>query len=489
MSQDLIWLFTTPLIMAALIWLCPACRPRTLQAVAVGMSCLPLFILLSHFDSWVGKRILYEWIPALNINFDLSVDTLSLIFLYLTAIVVPISLLAARNTPLHNPKAFYSLVLALQALLIGFFTSRDLILFILFWESMLLPLYFIIAKWGGAQRQAAAFKFIIYMIAGSALMLLAAIALYFAEPGSSGESSFQIDTLHAAAANTPYSSWIAAIFLLAFAVKTPLFPFHAWLPDTYYQAPTTGSILLAALLSKAGIYGILRIGTELFAPQLVAWSPILIGLAISGVFYGGLAAWMQSDFKRLLAYSSLAHVNFVLAGIFAWQNVAYQGAILQAFNHGITITALFLIAGWLEKRLHSTAIKETGGLAKFMPKLCWLSFFFVLSSIALPGTNNFASELLIFFGLFTKHPWITAFFVLNIVLSALYMLRWFRLIYLEESKPQHKNWLDIGTREYLTALPLIALVLLMGIYPQPVLKQIDTLPQVPTTAVQSEPSL
>jgi NADH-quinone oxidoreductase subunit M len=460
----LIWLFITPFFSAIVLLLLPF-SGRVLKQVAVFLSLLPLAMLIGGHANWIGSHVIYSWFPALSIHFHLSVDSLSLIFLYLTAIIVPISVVTVRSET-SNPHFFYALILFVQGLLIGFFTARDLVVFTIFYESMLIPLYFIITIWGGQQRELAGLKFIIYMIAGSTLMVAAVLSLYFV-----GAKSFDIDALRNMPESIPYATAFGAIFLLAFAVKTPLFPFHAWLPDAYYQAPTAGTILLAGLLSKAGIYGILRISMEIFPWLIQRWSPILIGLAIAGVLYGALSAWLQNDFKRLIAYSSFSHVNFILVGLFVWSQASHSGAILQAFNHGITITALFLVADWLQQRIGSTRMGHVSGVATYLPHLCWLTLFFVLSSVALPGTNNFVGELLILFGLFVRNPWLAATLGLSIIFSVAYMLRWMQKIYFEESGPQKDIETDIKLKEWIIALPLILIILFVGIYPAPLLKE------------------
>ncbi len=465
---DLIQLFSIPFISAFIAFIIPFSSRKILKTVAVILSFIPLAFLLVHHAQWIGSTIDYAWLPPLSINFHLSVDALSLLFLYLTALIAPVSLLAVRSSELVHPHTFYGLVLLLQGLLIGFFTARDLAVFTFFWEAMLLPLYFIINIWGGPQRQTASLKFLIYMIAGSALMVAAVLALYLAA------DTFNLDQLAGIASTMPHAAWILGIFLLAFAVKTPLFPFHAWLPDAYYQASTAGTILLAALLSKAGIYGILRIGMELFPDLLKAWSPWLLGLAIFGVLYGGLAAWMQYDYKRLIAYSSFSHVNFILAGLFIWNAPAQSGAILQALNHGITIAALFLVAGWLQERIGSTTIGPIRGVAHFLPLLCWLTLFFVMSNVALPGLNNFVGEVMILFGLFGQNPWLTAVLGLSVILSVVYMLRWMQKVYFEEPTFHQETWIDIKGKELAIALPLAAIITWLGIYPAPVLEHTET---------------
>lgn len=484
--QNLMLLFIVPFIAALVAFSLSFVSSRNLKILSFVMSLAPLFLLIAEHSHWVGSQVEHVWLPALSIEFYLRVDSLSLVFLYLTAIVVPISILAVRSHNLVLPNVFFGLILLLEGLLIGFFTARDLAIFVLFFEAMLLPLYFIINLWGGPQRQTASLEFLIYMIAGSALMIAAVLFLYFAATSINGTGTFNMDALAKVSSAAPHAAWLGAIFALAFAVKTPLFPFHAWLPDAYYQAPTAGTILLSALLSKAGIYGFLRIGMELFPTLLREWSPLLLGLAIAGVFYGGLAAWMQNDFKRLIAYSSFSHVNFVLVGVFIWNQTAHTGAILQALNHGLTITALFLVSGWLEERIGTTKINQISGMAKFLPNLCWLTLFFVLATIALPGTNNFVGELLILFGLFGQHPWLTAFLGLTIILSVMYMLRWMQKVYFEAPTFFQESWIDIKGKELVIALPLVVLILWIGIYPSPVLKQIQPATEKITTISTTE---
>lgn len=465
---NLMMLFIFPLIVSALMVALSGVSGKSLKRLAILLSLIPLFYLLYHHQEWIGSSVQYAWLPQLSIEFFLKIDSLSLVFLYLSAIVIPVSLFAVRSSTLPSPNVFYGFVFLLEGLLIGFFTARDLVVFTIFWEAMLLPLYFIINLWGGPLRQMASLKFLIYMIAGSVLMIAAVLALYFANDSR----TFNIDELIKTSTGVAYLPFICAAFLLAFAVKTPLFPFHAWLPDAYCEAPAGGTILLSAILSKAGVYGFLRIGMELFPSYMHEWSPLFLGLAVTGVFYGGLAAWMQKDYKRLIAYSSFSHVNFILAGLFVWSQTAQSGAILQAFNHSITISALFLVSYWLQQRIGTTTIGEAKGVAKYMPKLCWLTLFFVLSSVALPGTNNFVGELMILFGLFGENPWLAAFLTLSVILSVIYMLRWMQKVYFEKPSPLSDLLIDIKTKELLIALPLVAIILWVGIYPAPLLKAI-----------------
>ena len=469
--SKLFWLLILPFIASGITFLFPSSSERMLKRAAFAMSTLPLLLLLFFgIDQWIGEEIHVPWISTLSIEFYLKIDSLSLLFLLLTGLIVPISILVASNKELASPKGFYGLILLLQGLLIGFFTSRDLVLFTICWEAMLFPLYFLMTLSGGENRFAAALKFIVYMIVGSSLMVAAVLALYL-ESIAQGKGTFNLDQLSEIASHFSYAPWICGVFLFAFAVKTPLFPFHGWLPDVYCEASTTGTILLSALLSKAGIYGFFRVGFPLFSDQIHAWSPLFLGLSITGVLYGGLCAWVQNDYKRLIAYSSFSHVNFILAGVFVWTLASHEGAILQAMNHGITIAALFMVAGWLKERLQSTNMGPFSGIITYYPHLCWLTMIFVLASVALPGTNNFIGELLILFGLFEYHQFLTAVLGLTVILSVMYMLRWMQLMIFGPPNNEVLGKLsDIQIKEWGIALPLIVLIFWIGLYPNPVLR-------------------
>lgn len=469
----LIWLFLIPFASSLLVFLFPKFLKGYEKAFAFLLSLIPLLLLLFSPERWDGAEIDYAWIPALSVKFHLGLDRYSLIFLYLTAIIIPVSILSYSSKADYHTNAFFSLVLLLQGLLIGFFSARDLVVFMIFWEAMILPLYFIISYWGGIKRGKIALKFLLYMVAGSSLMVAGVLAVYFFAPSANGSSPFDFYSITTAVDSQPQAVWILAIFLLAFCVKTPLFPFHAWLADTYTAAPTAGTILLSAILSKAGIYGILRFGTDLFPETIKLFAPYVLLLAIIGVFYGAFAAWMLQDFKRLIAYSSFSHVNFILAGLFVFSGTAEEGAILQAINHSITIAALFLAAGWLEERLGSTEIGVAGGLCKYMPKLCWFTLVFVLSAIALPGTNSFVGEILILFGLFGAKPILGAILALSVIVSAIYMLRFMQKVYFETPVKARPGFYDLKPQEYITALMFAGAIFWIGLYPSFFLKQIE----------------
>lgn len=444
----MIWLFVIPLVGSIVTFF------MRNKALTIAISLIPLILLAKGVED-----VHYAWFPPLSIEFALKTDPLSLVFLVLTLLVIPISLVVAKpNT--------YSLILLLEGLLIGFFTSRDLVFFTIFWEAMLLPLYFLINLGNKPDKQFASLQFILYMLAGSILMVAALLFIYLE---AKTFNFYQLERF-------PEVPWIFAIFALAFAVKTPLFPFHAWLPDAYDQAPTSGTILLSALLSKAGIYGFLRIGLELFPKTFALYQPPLLILAIIGALYGGMAAYKQNNFKRLFAYSSFSHVNFILAGVFALNEAGKVGAIVQAFNHGVIITGLFLVSGWLEMRLNSTSIFSAGGLAKFFPKLTWLTFTFILASIALPGTSGFIGELLILFGIFIQSFWSAAFLTLSVIISVVYMLRFMQTVYFQTPHLIPLNQNDISKRNLLISLPLLLLIFWIGIYPSPLISLLSKEP-------------
>lgn len=427
---------------------------KNVKTLSFILSLIPLGLLLYGWTSWEGTFFTAPFFNPLSIHLKLGVDALSLLFLFLTAIVVPYAIAAAKEV---SP-AYYILTFLLEGLLIGLFMAKDLALFTFFWEASLIPLYFILALFGGSKRNEAATTFILYMIAGSTLMIAAILSLYFAT------GTFDISELTKQAATSPYAHLICFIFLLAFAVKTPLFPFHAWLPEAYFQAPTGGSILFAGLLSKAGIYGLFRISAAFFPDIMKEWSFPLIFLSVAGVLYGAFAAWGQSDYKKLIAYSSFSHVNFILVGFFTFSSIAHEGALLQTFNHGILITALFLLAGWLSVRIQTTSLSSYQGLSRFFPKLCWITFTFVMASAALPGTNQFVGEIIILYDLFLKSPWMAALLATSVVLSIVYLLKWIQSVYFGKPSPLTSHF-DLSSKEVLLVAPLLLFVFWIGIYP------------------------
>lgn len=453
-------LLLIPFACAILAW----CLLNLNRYTASLLGAIPLLLLLLG----VQNSLDLSWIPSLNIQFSLRVDGISRLFIYLTAIIIPLVLFTSSDE--EQAPRFFGTVFLLQGLLFGFFLASDLVLFTVFWEAMLLPLFYLLLMFGSVDRQKAAMRFLVYMLAGSCLLVAGVISLYFnADP-----HTFALEGLRAQAGT--YAPWIFFVFLVAFAVKTPLFPFHAWLPDAYTQASTSGTILLSALLSKAGIYGIYRIGLGLFPDQMLAYSIPLTVIAIVGVLYGGFLAWSQEDYKRLIAYSSFSHVNFILAGLFAWSAVAHQGALLQVFNHGVTITALFLIVHYVHERIHSSHLSAGGGITSLLPKLGWTALFFMLASVALPGTGNFVGEVLILFGLFGQSGRLAAFLGLSLILGAAYMLRFHHRLFFGSVNPHMPAMQDLQWNEWVPLWILVFFVLWVGLHPAPLFQWMEVAP-------------
>jgi NADH-quinone oxidoreductase subunit M len=439
------------------------------RRISFLISLAPFVMLAAGNNGWIGQDYKAAWLPSLHIYFHLAIDPVSYLFLLLTAAIIPLSLLAVQEEGEEASSLFYSLLLLTEAFLAAFFMAKDLLFFVLFWEAMLIPLYFVILRWGAGDRFSTAIRFIIYMATGSFLLIAGVLALYMAS------STLDLGELAHAAPTVAFPGLILFIFLLAFAVKTPLFPFHGWLPDTYTLAPYAGSIVLSALLSKAGIYGVIRIGYGIFPELMHAWSPWLLYFCLGGVLYGGIAAWTQTDFKRLIAYSSLSHVNFILAGLFAFSLPALEGAVLQSVNHGVTVTALFFAADWLQKRIGTTLFSSGGGLALEFPHLTWVVFIFVLSAVALPGTGSFVGEFMILFGLYGQSKVMAALFALTVILTVIYMLYWMQALFFGKPVSLPRTGQDLTAKERAISLPLVVLIWTIGLYPAFLLDPLKTL--------------
>ncbi|MEK7379338.1 MAG: NADH-quinone oxidoreductase subunit M, partial [Candidatus Binatota bacterium] len=357
---------------------------------------------------------------------------------------------------------------------LGAFVALDLFLFYVFWEVMLVPMYFLIGVWGGPRRIYAALKFVLFTMAGSLLMLVAII--YLATRNSQVTQVLTFDLLRIYNLQLPYEEqiWLFLAFALSFAIKVPLFPFHTWLPDAHVEAPTAGSVILAGVLLKLGTYGFLRFAIPLFPEAALAAAPFIIALAVIGIVYGAMVAMMQADLKKLVAYSSVSHLGFVMLGLFAFNLQGIQGAIYQMLNHGLSTGALFLIVGMIYERRHTRMIDDFGGLWKQMP--IFSAFFLVvtLSSIGLPGLNGFVGEFLILLGSFQASPFWTAGAASGVVLGAIYMLWMFRrVIFGPLSRPENQNLKDIGAREIAILIPILILIFFMGIYPRPFLARMQ----------------
>ncbi|MFN2532396.1 MAG: NuoM family protein [Pyrinomonadaceae bacterium] len=410
-----------------------------------------------------------NWIGSIGTRYHVGIDGISLWLVLLTTLLMPIAILSSWTSVKKRQIAYYVFLLILESAMVGVFVSLDLLVFYLFFEASLVPMFFLIGIWGGERRIYAAIKFFIYTSVGSLLMLVGIIALYFIY------NSFDYPTLvqsinEAALGRGAY--WLFLAFAFAFCIKVPLFPLHTWLPDAHTEAPTAGSVILAGVLLKMGTYGLLRFNLGLFPQMSRTFAPWIIALAVIGIIYGALVAMVQPDVKRLVAYSSVSHMGFVVLGLFSFTELGMQGALYQMLNHGVSTGALFLFVGFIYERRHTRLINEFGGLATPMP---WFSTLFViaaLSSIGLPFLNGFVGEFFIMIGTWTStavtHPWIVTMLAgTGVIWAAVYML-WMmqRVVFGKVSNPENDGLLDLNVREFALMAPLIALMVFMGVYPR-----------------------
>jgi NADH-quinone oxidoreductase subunit M len=432
----------------------------------------------------------YPWIPDWGIYYRVGLDGISLFMVLLTTFTMPLAVLGSWNYITEKLRAYYVLLLVLTTGMLGVFISLDLFMFYVFWEIMLIPMYFIIGVWGGPRRLYAAIKFFVYTFVGSLLMLVAILAMYYMVGRGTGVYSFAYDHLLANIGFVAeWALWLFGAFALAFAIKVPMFPFHTWLPDAHVEAPTAGSVILAGILLKMGTYGFLRFALPFFPG--VALNPtvetIVVALAIVGIIYGALVAMVQPDFKKLVAYSSVSHLGFVMLGIWALTLQSIQGAVLIMINHGISTGALFFLAGMLGERRHTREIAAFGGLARVVPAFAVVLTVISLSSIGLPGTNGFVGEFLVLVGSFGRYPVPTAIATTGVIFAAAYLL-WAlqRIIYNKLDNPENENLPDLSKRELLVLGPLLACVVWIGLYPKPFLDRIEASAEALVTTVQEQ---
>jgi NADH-quinone oxidoreductase subunit M len=413
----------------------------------------------------------YTWLPEFGISYHLGVDGISLLLVVLTTFLTPISLLCSWESIERRVAEFCFFMLALEAAIIGVFLALDLFLFYLFWDAMLIPMYFLIGIWGYDRRIYAALKFILYTLAGSVLMLIAILWLAFYHQAVTGVPSFDLVDLAALEIAGGVQTWLFLAFAVAFAIKVPLFPFHTWLPDAHVQAPTAGSVILAGVLLKMGTYGLLRFAFPLFPEAAVAFAPTIALLAVVGIVYGALVAMVQPDLKKLVAYSSVSHLGFVVLGLCAFNVIGVQGAVYQMLAHGISTGGLFLVVGMLSDRRHTRQIAEFGGLKAVMPRLVAAFLLITLASVALPGLNGFVGEFLILIGAFGSTALegakvYTAVAATGVILSAVYMLWMFqRVNYGPMTNDRNRGLRDLSVREWLVIGPVCAMAIVMGVVP------------------------
>ncbi|HEV7373579.1 MAG TPA: NADH-quinone oxidoreductase subunit M [Pyrinomonadaceae bacterium] len=463
-------------------------RETDYRWIALGFSVATFalsLLLLTGDTTGAGFRFVQDvpWINAIGARYHVGVDGISLWLVLLTTLLVPISILSSWTSVKKRTLSYYVFLLVLESAMIGVFVSLDLLLFYLFFEASLVPMFFLIGIWGGERRIYAATKFFIYTAIGSLLMLVGIIALYFIHKTQVGYGTFDYQTLlnsmqtgamHLATLGRA-EFWLFLAFALAFCIKVPLFPFHTWLPDAHTEAPTAGSVILAGVLLKMGTYGLLRFNLALFPIAARYFAPTIITLAIIGIIYGALVAMVQPDVKRLVAYSSVSHMGFVVLGLFSFTEMGMQGALYQMLNHGVSTGALFLFVGMIYERRHTRMISDFGGLATSMP---WFSALFViasLSSIGLPLLNGFIGEFLIMIGTWTSNavtwPWIATMLAgTGVIWAAVYML-WMlqRVVFGRITNPENAKLKDLNARELGLLIPLLLLMLLMGAYPRPFL--------------------
>jgi NADH-quinone oxidoreductase subunit M len=413
-----------------------------------------------------------RWIPSVGIGYHVGVDGISLPLVVLTAVMMPLALLSAWGSITERVKELVVVLLLVESALLGTFVAQDLVLFYVFWEAVLLPMYFLIGLWGGSGRARAAVKFLLYTMAGSALMLVAIIVLYLQSGVQLGARTFDLVALQGMRLDPALEAWLFAAFTLALAIKVPVWPLHTWLPDAHTEAPTAGSVILAAVLLKMGTYGFLRLVMPLFAPSAVRFAPALMALAVVGVLYGGAVAWAQDDVKRLIATSSVSHLGLITLGIFALSVEAVQGSLLQMVNHGISTGGLFLLVGVLYDRTHSRRMDDYGGVASLMPRLAPLALIVVLSSLALPATNGFVGEFLVLLGTYRVAPRYAIPAVGGVILSAAYLLWMYqKVMHGPVAVRQPTAMRDLTLREQLVLWPLVVLIFWIGLYPAPLLRR------------------
>jgi NADH-quinone oxidoreductase subunit M len=430
--------------------------------LAVTVLELLLALPLLGYQSGGGFQFIehHDWVRSWDLAYYLGIDGISLLMVALTVAIMPLCVLCSWRYIHKRVTAFHFCLLFMTSACVGVFTALDFVLFYVFWEAMLIPMYLLIAVWGGPARRYASIKFFLYTLAGSTLLLVALIAFRYAG------GSFSIPELMTKHYPFGFQCWVFLAMALAFAIKVPMFPFHTWLPAAHVEAPTAGSVILAAILLKMGAYGFMRFSLPLTPAASIYFAPMMIAFSLASILYGGAVALGQSDIKKIIAYSSVGHMGFVTLGIFLFNRYGLQGALFQMLNHGITTGALFMMVGAIYERSHSREIQDNLGLGKYLPAYMGFWGLFAFSSFAFPGTNSFVGELLVFLGAFGKKTWIGLVMVPGVALAAAYMLRLTqKMSWGEPASP--KGWKDLVPREWLYLIPAAFFVLYIGLSPKP----------------------
>ncbi|MBW3602147.1 MAG: NADH-quinone oxidoreductase subunit M [Actinobacteria bacterium] len=465
---------------------------RTTALATTIVTFLASLVMYARFEAGVAAFQLEEhvdWIPAWGVRYSLGVDGITLFLVLLCTFLMPVAVGATWGQVPQQVKGFYASVLVLESAMIGVFVALDLILFYVFFEAMLVPMYILIGVWGGERRKYAAVKFFLYTLVGGFLMLVGILYLYF----KGGAQTFDYSALLQVPLTITEETLLFGAFFIAFAIKVPLFPFHTWLPDAHTEAPTIGSVDLAAILLKIGGYGILRFLLPYFPAATRLLAPGIVALSVVGVLYGALVAMMQSDIKRLVAYSSVAHMGFVILGVFALDVTSASGSVVQMVNHGLSTGALFILVGFMYERTHSRVIAEYSGLAKAAPVFGGVFLLVVLSSLALPGLNGFVGEFPILIGAFQTMPAAAVTATFGVVLAALYLLWAYQRMFHGPVEGSSRRMPDLNPREVAVMVPVVALIIGIGLYPKPLydrvtptIEQMITHPSLERTA-RAEP--
>ena len=470
-----------PLIGAALIATLPQTKSLLAKQFALGttlIAALATIVMTINFDRAITDLQFvesYDWIKAFGIKYSVGVDGIALVLILMTALLTPIVVLAGWNESQGgrwSTKTFYILILVLQTMSFGVFAATDVFLFYVFFEAMLVPVYFLIGGYGSGERAAAAVKFLLYSLFGGLLMLASIIGLYVIS-GEQGGHTFSITALSELELSSTTQNLLFLGFFIAFAIKAPLFPFHTWLPDAAKSATPGTSVLLLGVLDKVGTFGMIRYCLTLFPDATKTFTPLIITLSVISIVYGAFLAIGAKDIKRLIAYTSISHFGFITLGIFAMTTQSHSGATLYMFNHGFSTAALFLVAGWMISRRGSSTISDFGGLQRVTPIMAWSFFIAGMSSLALPGLSSFVSEFLVLVGTFTRYPLAAVIATFGIVLAALYILIPVQRSLHGPTTPGNENLKDLNLREKIAIAPVMAIIIFLGFYPAPALSVIN----------------
>src|ERR1041385_1472312 len=487
-SRILTIILFTPLVGALVLLFIPKENKEAIRWIAnifalagllVSIPLVPLFWAVRAEPGFkFVEGVANNWIPSIGAGYVLGIDGISFLLIMLTTLLGWISILSSWTAIETRVKEYYIWFLVLQTGMLGVFMALDFFLFFVFWEAMLVPMYLLIGIWGGPRKLYAAIKFFLYTLAGSVLMLLGILFLYFHHHTETGVYTFSIEALYTSAPHIPfnYAIWLFFAFFIGFAIKVPMFPFHTWLPDAHVEAPTAGSVVLASIMLKLGTFGFIRLAVPLFPGA--AMSPtirsIILWLAVIGIVYGALVSLVQPDFKKLVAYSSVSHLGFVMLGIFALTVQSVQGALMVMINHGISTGALFFLIGMIYERRHTRLIADYGGIAKVMPMFAAALALVTFSSIGVPGTNGFVGEFLVLIGSFRTYPVLAFIPWRAVIIPAAYLL-WAiqRILFNALDKPVNEHVPDLNRRELLILTPLAAVIIGLGVYPKPVLDRMQ----------------